>query len=140
MVDLLVAVDVSEIRHGKLDDLKRVIADLVSFVKENEPEIIAYNVYFNQDETRMTVLQVHPDSASMEFHMEVAGPAFPGFKDLLRLLAIDIYGQASPKLLEQMRHKARMLGGATLAVHEPQAGFARLAELSESPVLRASEP
>lgn len=140
MTDLLVAVDVSEIHRGKLGELKRVVADLVSFVRKNEPEIMAYYVYFNEDETRMTVLQVHPDSASMELHMETAGPAFPNFKDLIRLSAIDLYGRPTAKLLEQMRAKARMLGGATLAVHEPKEGFARFAEPMGSPRLRTSEP
>ncbi len=74
----------------------------------------------------MTVVQVHPDSASMEFHMEVAASAFSGFSDLLTLVGIDIYGRPSDKLLHQMRRKAELLGGATVAVHEPLAGFVRM--------------
>ncbi len=41
--------------------------------------MIAYGVYLNDDATRGTVLQVHPEAASAEFHMQVAGPAFAGF-------------------------------------------------------------
>jgi hypothetical protein len=62
----------------------------------------------------------------MEFHMKVAGPAFPGLSEFLTLSRIDIYGKPSDGLLGQLRTKARMLGNAVLAVHAPHAGFSRL--------------
>jgi len=102
--------------------------ELVEFVDANETQPLLYSVYFNPDNTRMTVLQVHPDSSSMEFHMDVAGSTFRGLSELLTLLRIDIYGMASERLLEQMRAKARMLGNAALAVHERHVGFARLGD------------
>ncbi|HYY07846.1 MAG TPA: hypothetical protein VFA25_04500, partial [Actinomycetota bacterium] len=62
----------------------------------------------------------------MERHMEVAGPVFARFADLLQLRTIDVYGDASDKVLEQLRGKAELLGTATVNVHDLQAGFARL--------------
>lgn len=121
----MVFVDSSEILEGKLEELEMAIKELVEFVEANEPQTIAYNVYFSEDGTKMTVLQVHVDSASMEFHMKTAGPAFAKFKDLLKLSTMDIYGKPSDRLLEQMRQKAQMLGDATVEVHELHAGFAR---------------
>jgi hypothetical protein len=73
----------------------------------------------------MTVLQVHSDSASMERHMEVAGPVFAKFADLLVLRTIDIYGSPSERVVEQLRRKPELLGTATVTVHDRQAGFAR---------------
>lgn len=128
MSEPIVTVDSSEIHEGKLEELKTAMKELVEFVDANEPQPIAYNVYFNEDGTRMTVVQVHPDSASMEFHMNVAGSAFPKFSELLTLSRIDIYGKPSDKLLEQMRQKAQMLGDAALVVHEQHAGFIRLGD------------
>ena len=78
MYELVVSVDCSEVREGRLEELKTAIKELVEFVDATEPQPIAYNVYFSDDGTRMTVLQVHPNSGSMEFHMEVAGPVSPG--------------------------------------------------------------
>lgn len=120
--------DSSEIHKGKLEELKPAMKELVEFVDANEPQPIAYSVYLNGDGTRMTVVQIHPDSASMEFHMNVAGSAFPKFSELLTLSRIDIYGNPSDKLLGQMRQKAQMLGGADLVVHELHAGFIRLGD------------
>jgi quinol monooxygenase YgiN len=128
MSEPIVSIDSSEIHEGKLEELKTALKELVEFVDANEPQPIAYNVYLNEDGTRMTVVQVHPDSASMEFHMDIAGSAFPKFSELLTLSTIDIYGKPSDKLLEQMRQKAQMLGDAALAVHELHAGFIRLGD------------
>jgi quinol monooxygenase YgiN len=125
MSEPIVFIDSSEIREGKLEELKTAINELVEFVEANEPQPIAYNVYLQEDGTRMTVVQVHPDSASMEFHMKVAGPAFPRFVEFVRMSAMDIYGKPSDDLLEQMRQKAKMLGNASVVVHELHAGFAR---------------
>lgn len=99
--------------------------ELVELVETNEPRLIAYNVYFTEDGTRMTVVHVHLDSASLEFHMKVAGPSFPKFAKLIKTLTIDVYGKPSDNLLEQMRKKAQMLGTGTVIVHELHAGFAR---------------
>jgi hypothetical protein len=121
----LVVIDSSAVREGKLEELKAAIIDLVGFVESNEPRPLAYNVYLNEGGTRMTVVQVHPDSASMEFHMEVVGSAFPTFADLIELSTMDVYGEPSAGLLGQLRQKVQMLGNATVAVHDRHAGFAR---------------
>jgi len=128
MPEPIVILDSSEIHVGKLDELKAAMEGLARFVEDNEPRPIAYHVYLSDDPTRVTVLQIHPDSASAEFHMDVAASAFSGFAELLRLLHIDVYGTPSDALLERLRAKARMLGGATLAVHGLHAGFTRVGE------------
>jgi hypothetical protein len=125
MSEPIVIIDSSEIREGKLEELKTAMKELAGFVESNEPRPIAYSLYLNEGGTRMTVVQVHPDSASMEFHMKVAGPAFPKFVQLIKLSTMDVYGKPSDGLLERMRQKVRMLGNATVVVHELQAGFAR---------------
>jgi len=123
--EAIISIDSSEIRDGKLEELTAAIHDLVQFVEENEPRPILYGVYLTEDGSRMTVVQIHPDSASMEFHMQVAGPAFARFVDLLSLSTMDVYGRPSDDLLDQLRRKAQMLGNATVGVHQLNAGFAR---------------
>jgi hypothetical protein len=125
MFEPIIVVDSSEIREGKLEALKTALKDLVTFVEANEAEPIAYNVYINESDARMTVVQIHPNSASMEFHMELAGPAFRRLADLLTLLRVDFYGKPSDRLLDRMRHKAQLLGGAPVVVNELHSGFER---------------
>ena len=126
MSEPIISLDTSLIRVGRLDELKSAVAELVEFVRSNEPRPIVYEVYVDNTESRMTVVQVHPDSASMEYHMTVAGPAFAGFAELVTLSTMDVYGKPSEELLELLRRKVQMLGEATVNVHDLQAGFARI--------------
>ena len=73
----IVYVDTSEVRPGRLDELKAAMKDLTEFVEANEPQLIAYHVYFSDDGTRMTVLHINRDSASLRAHLAIAGPKFP---------------------------------------------------------------
>jgi hypothetical protein len=125
MSDPIVVIDSSEIREGNLEELKTALKELVEFVEAHEADPIAYNVYFDKDGTRMTVVQIHPSSASMEFHMQVAGPVFRKLTELLTLSRVDFYGKPSDVLLEQMRQKAQQLGNAPVVVNELHAGFMR---------------
>jgi hypothetical protein len=125
MGEPLIVVDTSEIREGKRDELLSGIGELAAFVETNEADPISYQVFFGDDGHLMTVLQIHPDSASMERHMELAGPIFAKFADLVMLRTVDIYGSPSEKVVELLRRKAELLGTATVTVHDRQAGFAR---------------
>jgi hypothetical protein len=125
MADAIVSFDTSSVVEGKLEELKLAMKELAEFVESNEPKAIVYSIYLNEDETLMTVVQVHPDSASMEYHMDVARPVFAKFRDFIKLETIDIYGKPSLDLLDQLRRKAEMLGAATLDAHQLQAGFVR---------------
>ena len=96
----IVYIDTSDVREGALEELKTAIKELVDFIAANEPRLIAYNVYFSDDGTRMTVVHVHPDS----------------------------YGEPSEGLLKQLHEKTRLLGrGAGVVLAEWHAGFARFA-------------
>jgi quinol monooxygenase YgiN len=125
MSEPIIYIDRSEVRDGKLDELKRAMRELAVLVEANEPRLGAYRVYFTEDGTQMTVIHMHADSASLELHMKVAGPAFPRFVDLVRLLTIDVYGRPSADLMQAIRDKAALLGSATVTLHELGAGFAR---------------
>jgi quinol monooxygenase YgiN len=125
MSEPIVYIDYSEVRNGKIEELKTAMNELVELIESNEPQLIAYNVYFNEDDTRVTVVHVHADSASLEFHMKIAGSAFPKFAQFVKLLSIDVYGKLADELLEQVRRKAAMLGNGTVQVHSLHGGFAR---------------
>jgi hypothetical protein len=125
MAPPIIYVDRSEIRQGKLTELKLAIEELTELVESNEPQVLAYQVYFDDEGTHMTVLHVHRDSESLALHMRVAGPAFAKFLDLIELQSIDLYGQPSDDLLEQLQAKSRMLGAGTVQVHGFQVGFHR---------------
>jgi quinol monooxygenase YgiN len=125
MSEPILYVDTSAVRQGELERVKAAAQELVEFVEANEPQLISYGFFFNEEGTRMTVVAVHPDSASMEFHMKIGGPLFRKFSDWIDLEAIDVYGRPSETVLNQLFQKARMLGRGTVRVHTRHAGFER---------------
>lgn len=129
MAGPLVIIDMSDVREGRLGELRTAFRRLASFVEEREPRAVGYHVSFSPDGAHVTVLQMHPDSESAEYHMEIAAAQFRGFAELLTLRTIDVYGVPSQGLVDRLRAKARMLGDAVLAVHKPNVGFMRLGPL-----------
>lgn len=127
MANLIVYVDRSSIRDGKVGELKPAMADLVEFVEANEPEILAYDVYFSVDESRMTVMHMHADQTSLEYHMDVAGPKFPPIGEFIDLESIDVYGRLSEDLIQQLRDKASELGSGRVSIHDHHQGLDRIA-------------
>ena len=123
----ILVVDSSDIREGKLREVKAGVELLVAFVEANEAEPLAYDIYFDEAGTLMTVVQIPPDSASLGRHLTVAGPVFRRFADLLTLGRVDVYGKVIEAALEQMRGKAQLLGNAAVVVHELHSGFSRFA-------------
>jgi len=122
----IIVVDSSEIREGTLDDVRQAMHDLASFVEANVPRVLAYHMYLDEARTRMTVVQVHADSSSAAFHMKTSASMFRAFAELIRLSTMDVYGKPSDELLELLRQKVRLLGGAKMTVHVLEAGFTRL--------------
>lgn len=122
----IVYVDTSNVRPGRLDELRVAMQDLTRFVEANEPQLLAYIVYFSHDGGRMTVLHVNPDSASLRTHMEIAGPRFAPIGEFIDMLCIDVYGRPDDGLVELLRRKAELLGSGTVRIHDEHAGFARL--------------
>jgi quinol monooxygenase YgiN len=132
MSEPLVLIDSSEIRPGKLEEVKAGLRELVDFVEANEPLQLAYAMSLNKEGTRMTVVQIHPDSASVELHMKVAAPIFARFADLIKLWTMDVYGTPSPGLLQQLEQKVRLLRSATIGELDLHAGFTRFRAARES--------
>ena len=122
---MLVYVDTSEVRVGALEELKSAVQELVDFLDANVPQLIAYNVYFSGDGSQMTVVHMHHDSASLEYHLEVGGPAFRRFAEFLTLSSIRVYGEPSERALRQLQDKAQALGCTDVSVHGQHAGFSR---------------
>jgi len=121
----LIYIDTSDVRDGALEELKSAIGDLTDFVENHEPQIVSYAVYFSHDGSQMTVIHVHADSASLDLHLDVAGPRFGRFADLLTLSSIHIYGEPSARAVKQLEDKVRLLGTGEVTVHPPHAGFGR---------------
>jgi len=105
------------------------VPELVRFVEAHEPRLIAFHEYVNEDHSQVSVVQIHPDAASMEFHMEaVAGHARQAYAQTLEATTgIQVFGTPTENILRMLRQQAGSgiplsinplhLGGITRAAH-----------------------
>jgi quinol monooxygenase YgiN len=122
----IVYIDTSEIRPGRLAELRTAMAELTDYVEASEPRLLAYHVYFNHEGTRMTVVHVNPDTAALQFHLDAAGPQFTAIGKFIDLQAIDVYCKLDDATTNRLHAKANALGCGVVRVHDADLGFSRL--------------
>ena len=103
----------SVVREGFLPDLKEAITGLAEFIEENEPQLLSYNAYFSDDGTHMSVVHVHADPASLDRHLEIAGPSLSRFvtdesSDRVSVLGDETRPEVTRGANTQLRECARM--------------------------------
>ena len=59
----------NRLKEGKLDAETGASLGASEFIEKDEPRLIAFNEYVNEEGTEVGVVQVHRDARSMEFHM-----------------------------------------------------------------------
>lgn len=124
MGQTIVYIDQSRVRDGRLAELKTAFVELTAFVKENEPSILAYNVYFDEAQFQVTVIHMHASPDTLDLHFDVAGAEFAKFAELLEMKSIDVYGTPSAAVVERLHKKVQMLGAGTVTIHALHTGFA----------------
>jgi biotin carboxylase len=98
----------NRLKPGKLAEERKRVPGLVDFVDANEPRLIAFNEYVNNDGTEVAVVQVHPDGESMAFHLEVvAERAAAAYAATVEATTnIQVFGTPSNAVLELLERQA----------------------------------
>jgi hypothetical protein len=117
----------NRLREGKLAAERERARDLSSFIEASEPQLLAFNEYVNEEGTEVGVVQLHPDAASMELHMEVvAERAASAYAETLEATtSIQVYGEPSDAVLEILSRQAGAGVPMTVKRHHI-AGFSRI--------------
>jgi hypothetical protein len=98
----------NRLKQGKLEGEKKRLPQLIDFIQANEPRLIAFNEYANEEGTEVAVVQVHPDADSMVFHMElIAERAASAYADTIDATTnIQVFGTPSGTVTEMLRRQA----------------------------------
>jgi hypothetical protein len=98
----------NRLKPGKLNSEQKRLPDLVDFIQANEPRLIAFNEYANEEGTEVAVVQVHPDADSMVFHMElIAERAASAYADTIDATTnIQVFGTPSGTVTDMLRRQA----------------------------------
>lgn len=107
---------------------ERFFAELLKVVEDNNPRLIALYAFANEDGTEVTSVNVHPDAASMEYHMQVLAEKMGLLADdltevfqFMEPVRIEVYGSPGDRATEMDKplmdqgvpfiFKARHVGG-----------------------------
>ena len=98
----------NRLKPGKLADEQKRVPGLVDFIEANEPRLIAFNEYANDEGTEVSVVQIHPDADSMAFHMGVvAERAAAAYAETIETTtSIQVFGAPSNAILEMLERQA----------------------------------
>ncbi len=112
----------NRLKPGKLADERKRVPGLVDFVEANEPRLIAFNEYANEDGTEVAVVQVHPDADSLMFHMGViAERAAAAYAETVEATTgIQVFGMPSAAIIEMLARQAG--AGVPLSVKQSHLG------------------
>jgi hypothetical protein len=127
MQEPLIFIATNRLKPGRLDRERARVPGLVEFVEANEPRLIAFNEYVNEAGDEVSVVQVHPDAASMEAHIAiVAERARTAYAETLdATVRIQVFGQPSEEMLAALQQQAGE--GVEIALHtEYLGGFTRV--------------
>ena len=105
MSDLFIVISKWRVKEGEGELLEQVYKKIVAVVETNEPQIIAFHGFLNDDGTEMTSIQIHPDTASMDFHMQVLrdnwDETFSKYSQVIdENISIEYYGTPPANALE----------------------------------------
>ena len=98
----------NRLRDGRFDAERRRVPELSGFIEAHEPRLIAFNEYVNEDRSEVTVVQIHPDAASMEFHIGIVGDhARQAYAQTLAgTTGIQVFGTPTENILRMLRQQA----------------------------------
>lgn len=102
----LIYISAYRVKEGKRKQFEQYYKRIMAIVETNEPQIIAFHAFLNEDGTEMTSIQVHPDTASMDFHMQVLrenwDESFSEFSQMVELdgIRVEYYGTPPASALE----------------------------------------
>lgn len=127
MPEPIVFISTLRIKNGKLKAFREHFTGGVPSMEANKPGTVVFYAYLNEDETKVNIVHLFPDSAAMDAHMEGVAERSESAFEFLQPQRFDIYGSPSAGVMEMMRNAAAQ-GGAELAVRPyPLAGYAHLA-------------
>ena len=126
MTQPLIFISTSRIKEVGLEGYKAYTRKMVELIKENEPRLLGFGTYVNEDGSKATTVQIHPDADSMIFHMQFIREKMASAFEFLELESVTFCGQLDDQALRIAKQISGT--GVDLSVNSQLlGGFTRLA-------------
>lgn len=121
----LIHIFTAAIKDGQLESFKEYAREHADFVEAKHPDLLAFHTYLSEDGRSMSVVQVHPDAASLEFLMTEILPEH-GVKAYEYLAAGSEQSQVFGGLTDALTAGFAQYGVAVSTSPDHLGGFTRL--------------
>lgn len=102
------------IYDGKLNEFKEIAQAAISSTKSSEPDMLGYQWYFNDDQSKCYLLERVSDSQALLNHFENVGPILPQLSEFAEITRFEIYGN----LTEEAEKAIAPLGAKTFDYYD----------------------
>ena len=124
MTTPFILITTHRIAPGRDLDLVAATLDYDAFIEANEPQVHAHAAYVDDVRNEISLVQVHPDAASADRHLQAAAEHIGRGIELTETVAITVYGEPGPALCDALRRNAE--AGAAVTIRPTGlAGFVR---------------
>ena len=91
----------ADIVDGKAESFRSLLKEMVPAVKASEPNTFRYQYFLNSDDTKLTLIEVYPNSEAAVFHMTAFGvsPFADEFLASINITSFVVAGNASAELM-----------------------------------------
>jgi len=105
MSEPLIFINTYAIKEGMADRYRERSEEVINMVRSEQPQMIYFAFYINEEGTEATTLQVHPDSESMLRHMRLAEKHIQESAEFIDFtkMEIHLYGNPNAAVLDMMR-------------------------------------
>jgi hypothetical protein len=85
-----------KINLGQLGEFKRLSREFEDFVLANEPDLLAYYAYLDEDTSEASLVQIHRDASSADFDAEIAAGKIAQSMAVTTTVRAEVYGNPGP--------------------------------------------
>jgi quinol monooxygenase YgiN len=113
-----------KINPGQLGEFRRLSREFEEFVRANEPDLLAYYAYLDEDTSEASLVQIHRNASSADHHMEIAAEKIAQGLAVTTTVRAEVYGNPGP-VVGQVRQANTAAGIPVSIKPEVLGGFTR---------------
>jgi quinol monooxygenase YgiN len=90
------------ISKGKMDEFKKLVAEIIDRVEATEPNTISYEWFLSNDESKCYVVQIYKDSEAGMAHLRNIADLMSPFHEVAPLTGLMVFGSPSDQLIQAL--------------------------------------
>ena len=125
MTEPVVFISEFEVQRGAEGSLRTAAAGVSEMIRTSKPRTALFAVYLDEPGATVRFVHAFPDARSLQVHFEGFGDRASTVAEILAPARFELYGEAPPGPLDQLRRDADVAGVKLTRFPSPIAGFLR---------------